>query len=157
MTSLDLSTFLTPGTQYTISIAGSTAAITETSDAVLSALATNPLFSQVSVARSILDSPLNWDITFVYAGDGSDVVANAFGAIQTALEGTFTSWDFISCTQGASGSVTSTQTSTVGLPSLSSLLPSSSGLWAIVILVAIGVFLFSGGANVLRGLTKAAA
>ena len=79
-----------------------------------------------------------YNVTFIYAGDGSDVAASAIQAILDAFDqATAVSWNFVGF-----GVVQQNQTgSGLGLPSLNL----GSSMWAIVVLVILGAFLFYGG------------
>lgn len=148
---LDLSTFLVPGHRYTFSFSPSTwtyisgeAFDVDGMDSALSTVANISGASAWSPAK--LSGHVN--VTFTYTGDGADVVAviwqNIADAFENGFGGTF---DYVGAEEGTTGA--GTVTPTIPLPDVSGLF-SSSGLWAIVVIAALGVFVFSGGAAATR-------
>lgn len=147
---LDVSTFLERGQKYTMSLSASTwtyltagAFNVQGMDSALSGISNISQASAWSPAK--LSSQVN--VTFVYVGDGADVVAGIFQEIADAFESGFGgTFDYVGMEQGTVGAGVETPQ----LPDLTNLLPSTSGLWAVAVIAALGIFLFSGGAGVVR-------
>src|SRR5271157_849573 len=146
MPALDINSFLTPGTQYTMSFSMSTLAY------VTNAFDNGPLLAALQGMSGVSSVSVNFptmtkeqvDVTFIYSGDGSDVAANLAGAIIQAFDSaTSGSYDYIGTVSGATAP---------GFKPLdvSALVRSSSGLWALAVIAIVAVFLFSGGAGLVR-------
>jgi hypothetical protein len=154
MPAIDVSTFLANGQQYTVSFAQSgwnpiRAGVAD----VTSALQFIPNVKNLTVALKggVFGLFANqYDVTFVYTGDGSDVLANLVEPMTQALDQleTLASFDFLGASTGAAG--VAPNTTPGDSPGLPGLIPSSSSLWAIVIVAVLIVFVMSGGASVLR-------
>lgn len=84
------------------------------------------------------------NVTFTYVGDGADAVGNMAGNIIDAFS-SFGTFDYIGASAGASAPGVE-KPSLPGLPSL----PGASSLWAIAVIAALGLFVFSGGAAAAR-------
>lgn len=162
MAPVDLSQFLTPGQTLTLSFKQSglnpiRAGVADVTSALqyLALPIKNPSVVLVGGVFGLFAN--QYDITFQYSGDGSDVLANLQVPIQDALNNleTLASFDFLGANAGAGGvAPNSTPGTSPGLPAL---IPSTSGLWAIAIIVLLVVFVMSGGAGVVRGVARAAA
>jgi hypothetical protein len=146
MASIGINDVLRTGQVYTLSFKPSFAA--ELGGAMdLSAL-TAPLqyidgISGVQVITPALFSG-QVDVHFTYSGDGADASAMV-QAILNAWDNaiSFGSFTWIGAT------TTTTGLGTVA-PDLSGLVPSSSSLWALAVIALVAVFVFSGGAGVVR-------
>jgi len=149
---LDVSSFLQRGITYTFSFgAGSLHRSFEEVDAALAFL---PNLSSVTARfdHGIVDDRL--DVTGVYSGDGSDTVANIIQEIWDALDVSGDSsgnYDFVGVRSGSTGA----SEGDVNLPGGLKIptLPSSSSIWAVVLLFALVIFLTSGGSAFLRRVT----
>lgn len=153
-----LSDFMVKGQQYTFSFqpSGIVASVYRpSSDSVLSALQFDPLLSQVSVAVqpasfwSVDNDQFN--ITFIYAGAGDDQVSDMVSSILDDLSNQTTSFNFVSAYTGATGAPA--DVANTGGIDINSIIPSTSGIWAIAIIVLLGVFVVSGGPSVARSLS----
>lgn len=145
-TTLDVSDFLSPGGRYTITVNEPTLATGTNIDTILGSLQGISTMSHVVLARNGWD----FDVTFTYTGDGTDVVANLFQQIADRLDSWYGSWSYVGAYRGAVGAGTGTKTN-ISIPAFS-----SSGLWAIAIIVLLIVFVMSGGAGLARGVARAA-
>jgi hypothetical protein len=98
-----------------------------------------------------------FDFTFTYIGDGSDVVANIVGPINDALNAIQigTTFDYVGATSSSSGISTEGQAGNAGVVDLASVGISNTTLILVVIGLALTVFLVSGGAGVVRRATGA--
>lgn len=144
---LDLSSFLTPGQQYTITVEpGGLMSYVEHPDvgALTAALQGLNFMDAPSLA---VTTPVQiggtdyYNVSFTYSGDGSDIVAGLYQEISDAFSAAtaVSSWGFVGANQGGAGVGQQDQS---GSLNLSSLVPSSGSLWAIVVILIIGVFLF---------------
>lgn len=158
MPSLDLSQFLTPGQQYTITVEpGGVMSYLEHPDLGSLTAALQGL-NFMSAPGLTVTTPVQlggtdfYNVTFEYSGDGSDVVAGLYQEIADAFAAatSVSTWNFVGANQGAGGVAQQNQSGSLGLPSISSLVPSSGSLWAIVAILVIAAFLFSGGSSALR-------
>lgn len=156
MPSLDLSQFLTPGQQYTITVTpGGFVSYLEHPD-VGSLTAALQGLNYMNAPGLTVSTPAQiggtdyYNVTFEYSGDGSDVVAGLYQQIADAFAAatSVSTWNFVGANQGAGGVAQQNQSGS--LPSISSLVPSSGSLWAIVAILVIAAFLFSGGSSALR-------
>jgi hypothetical protein len=153
MAAIDVSTFLVNGHQYTLSFSQSgwnpiRAGVAD----VTSALQYLPTTKNLTVALKggVLGLFANqYDVTFVYTGDGSDVLANLVEPMTQALDQleTLATFDFLGAAEGGAGVAPNTTPSDSPKPSW---VPSTSTLWAIAIIAILVVFVMSGGASVLR-------
>lgn len=158
MPSLDLSEFLAPGQVYTITVSpGGVVSYLEHPDvgALTAALQGLNFMDAPGLAVTTpvqLGGTDYYNVTFSYSGDGSDVVAGLYQEIADAFAGAtaVSVWNFVGANQGAGGVQQQDQSGNVSLPSVSSLLGSSGSLWAIVAILIIAAFLFSGGSGALR-------
>jgi hypothetical protein len=146
-TTLDQSDFLVSGERYTITVNEPTLATGTSIDTILAELQGIPTMSHISLSRV----GWNFDVTFTYTGDGSDVVANLFAQIVDRLDTWYGTWNYVAAYHGGTGAATGTKI-TPSIPALS-----TSGLWAIAIIAIVLVFVLSGGIGLARGVTKAVA
>jgi hypothetical protein len=157
-TALDVSTFLTPGADYTFSFSPSLGSVLDSAfSSDLSSLFSPLQFvSRISSAtvKQAAGLSLQLNVSFVYIGDGSDTVANAIQWILDAWASSqlFGTYDFVGAAGGSAPIATGgSDLVTSGITSgLAPLLPSSSGLWAIVGILLIVAFLMSGGSAFLK-------
>lgn len=159
-TAIDLSIFLAKGQQYTFSFepSGAVAVVYRPSLAdVTAALQGLPGIDALAVAvQSASFFSLSGDqfnVTFNYAGDGSDTVASMQGAMLDQLNTLATSFSFLAAYGGSSGTPADQAGIAANLLSAGSLLPSTGSLWAYVVLALIVLFFMSGGVSVLRRVT----
>jgi hypothetical protein len=158
-TALDVSSFLTSGADYTFSFSPSVGSILDSAfssdlSSLFSPLQFVSRISNVTVKQAPGLS-LQLNVSFVYTGDGSDTVANAIQWILDAWASTqlFGTYDFVGATGGPAPIATGgSDALTSGISSaISSVIPtSSSGLWAIVLILVIVAFLMSGGSAFLK-------
>lgn len=152
---VDLSTFLSPGTVYTMSFSASILSYISGSAfdtaAMDGALATISGISQAQAWQpNHFSSQVN--VTFTYTGDGSDVVANLYQTIVQALEdSTSGTFDYVGTVINPGGEVPGTQPNALGSqPIKVPALDLSSSLWAIALIGLLVVFVYSGGATATR-------
>lgn len=157
MPAIDVSTFLQPGAQYTFSFQQSgfnpiRAGVADVTAALqYVAGVSNP---SVRLVGGVLGLFANqYDLTFTYQGDNSTVAADLIQPMLVALDDleTLASFDFLGASGGASGVAPNTTLASSPLSSLA--LPSTSGMWALAVVVLLLVFLMSGGASVVRRVT----
>jgi hypothetical protein len=156
-TALDISSFLQQGSQYTFSLTPSgliSNFYRPSSDDVLTALQGVPGLDALAVvvqpASFFSLGADQFNVTFVYSGDGSDTVASMAGQLIDALSGLSTSFSFVSAYGGPAGAPADTSGLTQAANSLSNVVPSTGSLWAIALIGLIVIFLLSGGAQIVR-------
>jgi hypothetical protein len=153
---LDLSEFLMPGKTYTITVTpGGVVSYLEHPDVGALTAALQGLnfmdAPQLAVATPVQVGGTDYyNVTFTYSGDGSDVVAGLYQEISDAFSGAtaVTVWNFVGASEGGAGVPQQDQTGK--LPSLPSVIPASGSLWAIVVILLIAAFMFSGGSSFLK-------
>lgn len=150
MAAIDLSTFLLRGQSYTVRF--SIKSLTVTSSDVLTDIQAIPYASQVGIPYFSIFAE-RMDAAFIYAGDGSDVLANFVQNVIDLVSGNhfLTSVDFInaeSSYEQASGGIFAP--GSTGQQLATSLTPTTSTLVLIVIGLGLVVFLASGGASIVR-------
>lgn len=160
---LDISTFIVPGHVYTFSIksSGLYRPLLNTVQSELDYIATISGVSVKLVGGVLGFFADQFDVTFTYVGDGSDVVANIVQQILDATSVDLASFDFIGAVDntftGQTGGIPTEGTTAGGgagatLPSL----PTTSNVttWLVLGVIGIGliVFLTSGGPSVTRRL-----
>jgi hypothetical protein len=158
---LGQSDFMVRGSQYTFSFtpSGMVAAVYRPSVGdITGAINMDPLISGMSVS----DIPASFwslandqiDITFTYAGDGTDQVSDMANALMDDLSNLSTNFSFLGAYGGRAGTapdVTGIDTTLAATKKAAALLPSTTGLVAIAVIVLLGVFVLSGGAGATRG------
>lgn len=154
MAAVDISTFLVRGGQYTISLK-SNGLYRPLLDTVTSELQFVPSISgiQVKLVGGIYGFFADqFDITFTYTGDGSDVAANVAGNMINAMSVNLASFELVGVSIGPAGIPTEGTSAGGGAQ-----LPSIDKTTVALIVVGIGliVFLASGGATVTRRLAGA--
>lgn len=151
MATLDISTFLKRGQQYTFSF---TPSFFSTLDFDSFATLTGKLQTVAGMSQVYVHTGDNQafsntvNVTFVYAGDGSDVVANLASTIMERMSGFFGSYNFIGATSDGTG------VPEKGGAELPDIIPSTTAIVAIVVGLAIVAFLASGGAGLIRRATS---
>ena len=153
MAAIDVSTFLENGRQYTISFAQSGwNPIRAGAADVTSALQYIPNVSGLSVklVGGVFGLFANqYDVSFTYTGDGTDVLAIVLEPMLEALDNleTLATFDFLGANAGAGG--VDPNSKPADSPDLS-FIPSTSALWAIAVIAILVVFFASGGVALLR-------
>lgn len=150
MSVVDLSEFLVRGRQYTVSFKQTglnpfRAGV----DTVTSELQGVANLSQVSVklVGGVWGLGADqFDISFVYVGDGGDALGNAVQPMLDAVNTTFYSFDYIGTVSGSSG----VPTDSPGSPASPVHLPDNTTLTIIVVILLLVTFLASGGAAATR-------
>jgi hypothetical protein len=153
---LSQDSFLSPGTQYTMTIECSVLGALENQSgesitAQLIGSCNVDLASAISVTTPLL-SPTTYNVTFIYTGDGTDSVADVFQEFASALEDLITNWNYVQCTVGATPGAAGSTLGGASTPCLPSLQTSSSFLWAVAAIGLILVFVISGGPELARQL-----
>lgn len=164
-TALDISGFLAQGGLYTFTLtpAGIVSSVYRPSlDDVTAAIQGVPGVDSLAVtvqpANFFSISPDQFNLSFVYHGDGADTVASMAGQLIDALSGLATSFSFVGAYGGPAGAPADTSGISENLQaaadtvkqSVSSVLPGTGSLWAIAVIGLIVVFLLSGGAQIVR-------
>lgn len=163
--SIDVSSFLTKGQQYTFSFlpAGAVSIVYRPSlddvTAVLQGVAgIDALAVAVQPASFFSVSGDQFNVTFTYAGDGSDTVASMQGSLLDQLNTLATSFSFVAAYGSAAGAPADTSGVTENLQaaadalknSVGSILPSTGWIWGIAVILVLALFVYSGGATAVR-------
>lgn len=171
MITIDPSAGLIPGQQYTLSMSesGIVGTLIGTNlDKVNSDLAAGENSGMIDIAANLVASQSSiyvatqppYDVTFTYTGDGTDNPTDVFNQFAAVLNGFGFSWNYVICVGGSAAGSSAAQTQAQVVSAATTLagaaqaIASPSFLWPIVILAVIGVFLFSGGAPMLRRVLK---
>jgi hypothetical protein len=167
---IDPNAGLAPGQQYTLSMAeaGIVGTVIGTNvDKVNADLSAGEDSGAIDIAAGAVASQSMlyafsqppYDITFTYTGDGSDSPMDVFQQFANVLNGFGFSWNFVICVGGTAAGTAAAQTqaqigsAVSAVENAASLAASPSFLWPVVILVLVAVFVFSGGASILRHAT----
>jgi CheY-like chemotaxis protein len=164
MPALDINEFLVRGQQYTMSFSASalnyiTAGAFDLSalDAALQGM--SGLSGTQVISSGWFSAQVN--VVFTYDGDGTDMVAQIVQDILTAFtNATVGSWTYVgtlssSLKTGDAVAGVGKQTAGEIGAAVSGVLPNlSSGLWAVVVIALIAVFIFSGGIGVTKTLVS---
>lgn len=154
MPSIDINTFLKRGQLYTITFKSS-GWYKPLLDTITSELQYIPGIGNATATYSggLLGTGFfsdQLDVTFLYTGDGSDVIANIVQNMLDQISGTFAQFDYVGAYTGATGTPTEVDKVTDPIKSLTN--PTS--LWAIAIILIVVVFVASGGIGITKQFTS---
>jgi hypothetical protein len=152
---VDISTFMVKGQAYTVSLksVGIGRPNIDTINSALQYVAgvSAPSIKLVGGFYGLFAD--QFDVTFTYSGDGSDVIANVVGRILDATNsGYFTELEFVGAYTGATGTPTEGTAAGGGFQQ-PSLIPDTSTLVLIVLGLGLVVFIASGGPKLIKGAT----
>lgn len=158
---LDPNTYLLKGSRYTFSFVQSAGTwLTYYSiDDITSRLQVSQgdLLSQVQVSDVKTGTfglgGDQFDISFVYVGDGSDTVDSVATEISNDVGTWATELSYVGGQVGSTGVVVASETSDPLKAAKDSLLPSTGALWAVAVALVVVAFLASGGAGIVRNAT----